>query len=182
MVGADLRAKQALEQATQDRLAKAERDPELIANLFRLQGDIALAQSQMEIAFAYYAAASFHAWIFQAVPQDADSYTMAFYQEVTETRIAQQLVRLASAQRAQAETLLLRLGEFWAPARDGGPVSAGAAGELLNRASAPEITATLFPARLPESQLRTGAADFAARVRELSPQVEAKLLALGIYR
>ena len=178
--GAALRSGQALDQTTGSRPAP-ERDPELIANLRRLQGDIALASGEPDTAIACYAAASFHAWMFQGIPEDADSYTMAFYREVTEERIATKLASLAATDPAQAEKLFLRLAEFWAPAReDTHPLAAQAAAEIINRRDAEEIAAGAFPTPLPEPRLREGAAEFAKRVRELAPRLAERLAALGI--
>lgn len=119
--------------------------------------------------------------MFQGIPEDADSYTMAFYREVTEERIATKLASLAATDPAQAEKLFLRLAEFWAPAReDTHPLAAQAAAEIINRRDAEEIAAGAFPTPLPEPRLREGAAEFAKRVRELAPRLAERLAALGI--
>lgn len=147
----------------------AQRDSELIANVWRLLGDLALAAADVAGAGRAYCRAALHAYIFQAIPEPADSYTMAFYGEIT-GRIAAQLARLLAADRAaehaRGAELARLLADYWAPARAGHGVDdnevelAGA----IAAADAARLAAAVFPPGLAEADIVQGAAAYGRRV------------------
>ncbi len=94
----------------------AKRDPELLANLYRVLGDLALDAADTAAAAAAYRRALFYAFAFQAVPGQADSYTVEFYREIT-GRICQRLVDLYAQRRESARTLAKQLYAMFHPWR-----------------------------------------------------------------
>ncbi len=154
---------------------RAELDPELLANLYRLQGDIAFAGDDVKPGLRHYAAASLEAWLFQGIPVDADSYTMAFYVEIIAARIAPRLLDLAGSRRELAVRCCQSLAAFWAPARSSAANGSADFAVLLGQNDASAVASAIFPAPLAESALVAGAPAYAAAVRQLAPTMEQRL-------
>ena len=75
------------------------RDPELLANIHRQLGDLALAAGNLDATAQAYRRAAFYAFIFQAIPEPGDTYTVAFYREITGRISARVATCLASGKR-----------------------------------------------------------------------------------
>lgn len=153
----------------------AERDSELLANNYRLLGDLAIARQQIELAARHYRRASFYAYAFQAIPEPADTYTMAFYEEIT-GRIAEQATRLAATDRAAADTLCRALADYWQIhwQRHPGPGRADRMTSALNEADPAALAAALFPPPL-GGDILSGAADYAREVEAIIAPLSAAL-------
>lgn len=151
------------------------RDSELFANDYRLLGDLALGADDLDAAAAHYRRAAFYAYAFQGVPEPADSYTMAFYREITQ-RIAAQALHLYRASRPRGRALCERLREFWAPGWAPDPATAPAELEAaLASGDAVALAACLFPPGLEEQELLEHAVDFQKRVLSAIGPLQARL-------
>lgn len=153
----------------------AERDSELLANNYRLLGDLAIAGQQFGLAADHYCRASFYAYAFQAIPEPADTYTMAFYEEIT-GRIAGQAARLATADRAAASALCRALAGYWQIYRQRHPQPAHGDNYdvALSNADAAGIAAALFPPPI-TGDILSGAADYAREVKAIIAPLTAAL-------
>lgn len=153
----------------------AERDSELLANNYRLLGDLALARQQVELAARRYRRASFYAYAFQAIPEPADTYTMAFYEEIT-GRIAGQATRLAATDRPAAEALCRALVDYWQIywQRHAEPSGAKEIDTALAQADPAALAAALFPPPL-TGDILSGAADYAREVEAIIAPLTAAL-------
>lgn len=147
--------------------ALARRDPELLANLYRVLGDLALAENNIDAAVVQYRRALFYGFVFQAVPEPADTYTVEFYREIT-GRIAAQLLQTYahSRERARAMGKLLRatFDGWWKahPAPDDpGLTKALAMGQVAT------LARHLFPAVPAKDSVKDEAPAFAAQVQAL---------------
>jgi len=144
----------------------AERDAELLANNYRLLGDLAVARRQFTEAAGHYRRASFYAYAFQAIPEPADTYTMAFYEEIT-GRIAGQAVGLAAADRLAAEALARSLADYWQIYRQHHPEEPTAVpAEALDAADPAALAQALFPPPL-IGDILGGAAAYARDVEAI---------------
>lgn len=147
--------------------ALARRDPELLANLYRMLGDLALADNDVDEAVLQYRRALFYGFVFQAVPEPADSYTVEFYREIT-GRIATQLLQTYGRSRERARTMGKRLratfDDWWKahPAPD----DAGL-GKLLALGQVAALELHLFPAVPAKDKVKDEAPAFAAQVQAL---------------
>lgn len=157
----------------------AERDSELLANAFRLLGDVALACGEIPDAARHFNRAAFYAYAFQAIPEPADTYTMAFYCEIT-GRIARSTARLAADDRAGSHALAAALGEFWRPYWERHPVpnASHRLDSALAKADAAALAAALFPPPL-EGDVLAGAAAYAAEVRTVIAPLAPALAGAG---
>lgn len=144
----------------------AERDSELIANDYRILGDLALAGGDVDGAAAAYCRAALYAYVFQAIPEPADSYTMAFYREIT-GRVAGRIADLLAAEPAQGRRFAEAVWAYWAPAR-GGEGGAGLA-PALAAADAATLAAALFPPPLAEADIVRAATEYSRRVLAVLP-------------
>lgn len=145
----------------------ADRDPELLANLYRVLGDLAVADDNIEEAVVQYRRAVFYGFVFQAVPEPADAYTVEFYREIT-SRIAAQLLATygSSRERARAMGKLLRatFDVWWKahpPLDDPGLTKALALGKPA------ALERHLFPAVPAKAHVKDEALAFAAEVEVL---------------
>lgn len=145
----------------------AERDSELLANNYRLLGDLAIASRQFDRAASSYCRATFYAYAFQAIPEPADTYTMAFYEEIT-GRIAEQAIRLAGSERAASEALCRDLGAYWQIYWQHHPEEAGAHGVVnaLDDADSAALARAIFPLPI-TGDILSGAADYAHEVKAI---------------
>ena len=153
----------------------AERDAELLANNYRLLGDLAIAGQQLADASRHYIRATYYAYAFQAIPEPADTYTMAFYQEIT-GRIAEQAARLASIDRTAAKELCEPLGQYWQIHWQRHPEHkvANALDTALDNADPATIAAALFPPPI-TGDILSGAADYARDVEAIITPLSAAL-------
>jgi hypothetical protein len=159
----------------------AERDSELLANDYRLLGDLAITGQQFELAAIHYCRATFYAYAFQAIPEPADTYTMAFYEEIT-CRIAEQVARLATTDRAAANALCRDLASYWQiywqrhpQERNGNDCDVA-----LSNADAAGIATALFPLPI-TGDILSGAADYAREVEAIIAPLTAALGNPAIY-
>ncbi len=153
----------------------AERDSELLANNYRLLGDLAITSHDYVQSARHYLRATFYAYAFQAIPEPADTYTMAFYQEIT-SRIAGQAARLAGTDRAAGATLGETMLNYWQiywqrhpEQRSGDELDAA-----LTKADPVTIAAALFPPPI-VGDILSAAADYAREVEAIIPTLAAAL-------
>ncbi len=111
-------------------LGLAEEDPEVVADSYRVRGDLCIAQGKLEQAVDNYLLAVSHAYRFQVEPCPPDPYTVTFYFRMVRDVIAR-MEALNDEQRAVA---LARFKTFW-------PVEA----PIADRDSV-ELTFNSFPA------------------------------------
>lgn len=152
----------------------AERDPELLANNFRLLGDVALAAGELAAARRHYCRAAFYAYAFQAIPEPADSYTMAFYREIT-GRIATRAGALAAADADRGRALCQGIQDYWQPywVRHPRPAT-DTLHAALAAADPTALAAAIFPPAL-AGDILAGAADYAREVEAIIAPLEAAL-------
>ncbi|WP_240794523.1 tetratricopeptide repeat protein [Azoarcus sp. DD4] len=150
-----------------------QRDSELLANDYRLLGDLALAAGDSETAARAYCRAALYAYIFQAIPEPADSYTMAFYREIT-GRVAGQLAALLATDPARGRAFARMLADFGAPCRGspGGPDDTAALDAALESGVPARLAAALFPAGLDEADIVPAAAAYGEKVLAVLPAYE----------
>ncbi|HNO63241.1 MAG TPA: NB-ARC domain-containing protein [Thauera aminoaromatica] len=98
-----------------ERAPLAGRDSELIANDYRLLGDLALAADEVDAAARAHGRATLYAYVFQAIPEPVDTYTMDFYGEIV-GRVAASIARCGSGD-PRGRALALALHAFWRPWR-----------------------------------------------------------------
>ncbi|PKO55497.1 MAG: hypothetical protein CVU28_06240 [Betaproteobacteria bacterium HGW-Betaproteobacteria-21] len=151
-----------------------ERDAELLANNFRLLGDVALAAGDLHAALPHYCRATFYAYVFQAIPEPADSYTMAFYREIT-GRIAARAFALAATDAAAGRAFCQHIQDYWQAywARHPRPST----DTLQSSLAVPDpaaIAAAIFPPAL-SGDVLAGAADYAREVKAIIAPLEKAL-------
>lgn len=157
------RVTQALADAGEE-LPLRKRDPELLANDYRLLGELDLAAGDLDAGARNFRRAAFYAIAFQAVPKMADSYTVAFHREIS-GRISAAVAELHAAQPARGKALARSLAQFWEPwwmrcyPRSGRM-------SLAEALKAPRavLEAWLFPAVPAEDAVVEEAPEFAVRV------------------
>ncbi len=122
------------------------RDPELLANIYRVLGDLYLDAGDATSAALEYGRAAFYAFVFQAIPESADTYTVEFYREIT-GRISGRLAKEVTSNDGQAVEVGRVLHALFVPwwAQHGGANSAAAASALYG-GEARLIEGALFPA------------------------------------
>jgi NB-ARC domain len=91
-----------------------ERDPEILGNLYRLLGDMSIEEFRFDDAARSYQKASFYAYGFQGIPNPPDSYTIAFYREITE-KIGDRICDLWSKNPDAGQHLFDSLSTYWEP-------------------------------------------------------------------
>lgn len=154
-----------------------ERDAELLANNFRLLGDAALAAGDLHAALPHYCRAAFYAYAFQAIPEPADSYTMAFYGEIT-GRIADRALALAATDAAAGHELCQRLQDYWQTYwACHSRTSTDTLQAALAAADSAAIATAIFPPALSGDvgDVLAGAADYAREVKAIIAPLEAGL-------
>lgn len=141
------------------------RDPEILANVYRLLGDLDTAADDWVAAVAHYRRAAFYAYAFQGIPEPPDPYTNDFYREIT-GRIAETVLTLYGKNAARAVALCENMREFFLPVRESlgiappaEPISAA-----LESGSKPRVVADLFPPDIPDELVAARAADYQAQV------------------
>jgi hypothetical protein len=92
-----------------------ERDPEVLANDYRLLAELDLAAGDHPAAALAARRAVFYAWLFQGIPEAADDYTRVFYDEITQ-RIAAAWCDYARNGPEAAAWLTRDLHDFLRPA------------------------------------------------------------------
>ena len=146
----------------------ADRDPELLANIYRQLGDLALAGGDGDEALAQYRRAAFYAFIFQAVPEPADSYTVAFYREIT-GRIATRL----AADKDRGSELASALQRYWEPWWKLHPQPRPNLAEALESGDLAAVEASIFPAVPAAEKVIEEAGGFAEQVLAMLPLLRA---------
>lgn len=146
-----------------------ERDPELLANLYRALGDVALAQGDLDEAARQYRRAAFYAFAFQAVPELADTYTVAFYREIT-GRIRDRLLALGAR---EGIGLARALQAYWAPWWAHHPGPEADPGKALAQGDGAALEAWVFPAAPSGDRVIAEAPAFAEAVLAVVPALRA---------
>ena len=122
-----------------------ERDPEVLANDYRLLAELELAAGDLAATVRATRRAAFYAWLFQGIPEAADAYTRVFYREIT-GRIAKTCVNHAREHPASAHYLARDLYDFLLPARSDVPSHAfDQAENALHQGDADALGIVLFP-------------------------------------
>lgn len=140
-----------------------ERDPEVLANDYRLLAELELAAGDLAATARATRRAAFYAWLFQGIPEAADAYTRVFYREIT-GRIAKAFVDHAREHPAAARCLAHDLYDFLLPARADAPSLAfDQAEHALQQADAAALAVVLFPP-LPAEDVADSASECQRRV------------------
>jgi len=140
-----------------------ERDPEVLANDYRLLAELDLAAGDLSATAHDARRAVFYAWLFQGVPEAADDYTRMFYIEIT-SRIAQTWSDYARDHRAAVLELARDLFDFLLPARaDETQPSFDRVEQALSQGDAEALAAVLFPV-FPDQQAPGSALECQRRV------------------
>lgn len=92
----------------------AERDPEILGNVYRLQGDLAFKLFDYDNAVKQYCRASFYAYAFQSIPNPPDSYTAQFYDEIR-YKISEQMAGLVRDKPEVGHHMLILIRQYWNP-------------------------------------------------------------------
>ncbi len=127
-----------------------DRDNEVIANAYRLRAEVAAHFGRHDDVLDGYQRAVLHAYAFQAIPEAPDTYTVAFYRQIT-AHTVRQLQSLHRAEPARALAYCRELRDYWSSYRELAQVADGAASEadvdtMLRAAATDDLCAYLFPA------------------------------------
>jgi uncharacterized protein DUF4062/NB-ARC domain-containing protein len=150
----------------------AERDPELLANIYRQLGDLALLEGEMDEAARQYRRAAFYAFIFQAVPESGDSYTVAFYREIA-GRITTRIAACHAASKRRGRELAKAVRGYWEPWWKAHPDPTPELDDALKSADLAVLEACMFPAVPTAEKVIEQAAEFAEQVQALLPALRA---------
>lgn len=146
----------------------SEKDPEVIAQAYRVRGDIFLSLQDMEHAGDSYQLAVFHAYRFQAEPAPPDPYTVQFYSQMAE-RVLEKLKNLYATQKPEAVALCVGMHHFWAPAWQlvGEPAAAPDFSRLWDEGSMEELKTRLFLPELFKEDIGTQGAQYEKQVKAI---------------
>ncbi|HET9645313.1 MAG TPA: NB-ARC domain-containing protein [Burkholderiaceae bacterium] len=144
----------------------SKRDPELLAHHWRLLGDARLARGEVQSALASMKRSAFYAFAFQAIPKSADTYTVAFYCEITQ-RIAASVSTLLDEQPAAGMRLAKGLQAAWGPWWERHERLERTELTQLRRGDIRWLVRCLFPVVPPEEEVSVTGAEFALQVREV---------------
>jgi hypothetical protein len=150
----------------------AQRDPELLANLYRVLGDVALEQGDADGCAQPYRRAAFYAFAFQAIPEPADTYSVAFYREVT-GRIRDRLMDQGAAAGPSGLELMRALRAYWDPWWTLHPILEPDLGQAMEAGDKAALEAYLFPAAPSAERVITEAKTFAEAVLGVVPALRA---------
>jgi hypothetical protein len=140
-------------------LGEREKDPEVQANLWRVLGDIGLANGNVERAGQAFGFAVQEAYRFQVDPEEPDPYTICFYAKIAE-RVSDRLINLHQRCPDAALSLMTELHAGWCAAGDNARADFAAA-----LGGPVQLAAALFPPSLPASQLKAEGKRYADQVR-----------------
>ena len=143
-------------------LGVLEKDPEVQACLWRVLGDIALAEHAYDTAADAFHQAVLQAYRFQVEPEEPDPYTIRFYQKIA-AQVVKSVVGLYGRAPADALALAARLRKAWDCCRPDAAMP-----ELTKDLRAGEATALvgkIFPAALADGLLATEGERYANEVR-----------------
>lgn len=153
----------------------AMRDPELFANIYRLMGDLDVAQRDIDAGTVHYCRATFYAYVFQAIPESPDSYTMAFYREIR-NRVAGKAFNLVNTNRRKGRAFCTRLRKFWEPYWTISPGTAMLTlEEALAAGSIEALADYLFPLSLNDHEIRERGVEYQKRVLGLIDTLKQRL-------
>lgn len=141
-------------------LGERERDPEVLALLHRVLGDLddATGAAPAEAAL-HYAQAVQWAYRFQVEPEAPDAYTVAFYPGIAQA-VAERLLRAHTTEPEAADAMLQAVRAPWAAALPG-----RADAHPFEQAATPQALAqALFPAPLPVERLAADGEAYALAV------------------
>lgn len=147
-------------------LGISEKDPEVIAQAYRVRGDIFLSLKDMERAGDSYRRALFHAYRFQAEPAPPDPYTVQFYSQMVE-RVLEKLKNLYLTQKSEAVALTDGMHHFWTPAWQliGVPVAAPDFSRLWDEGDMAKLKTRMFPPELLKEDIGTRGAQYENQVK-----------------
>ncbi len=143
-------------------LGQSEKDPEVQANLWRVLGDIALAENEYDTAVDAFHQAVFQAYRFQVEPEEPDLYTICFYKKVAE-QVGRSVVGLYDRAPTAALTLAVKLRTAWDCYWYDKALP-----ELTNdllKGNATALAGKIFPADLPDDLLTAKGKCYANEVR-----------------
>lgn len=129
-------------------LGRAQDDPEVLALIEHVKGEIALTRGDLQAMADHYHAAVFDAYRFQIEPLAPDPYTVRFYTLIS-VRVAGGIVRLAASMPEAAHTVAHALQERWRAHVD----APGATPATLDMGNAEALAQALFPPGLAEADL-----------------------------
>ncbi|TAK90600.1 MAG: hypothetical protein EPO06_08260 [Burkholderiaceae bacterium] len=144
----------------------AERDPEVLGNVYRLLGDMAFDRDEYAQAAQHYGRAGFYAYAFQGIPHPPDEYTAHFYQEITE-KVGARVAQLMHDAPDNGQRMLNTLRADWQPYWDRVAKAGGAAAASALPNTAEEIIAILFPQAPSAEEVKSGSAAYQAQVLEV---------------
>lgn len=147
-------------------LGTLERDPEVVAQAYRVRGDIFLAAGELQQAAENFNYALFHAYRFQVEPLSPDPYTVEFYAQMA-SHVLQQLKAFRARQESQAVALSLELRGFWEPwwKLSGAPDALPDVERLLEEGDMAKLQAALFPPALPKKDIAAQGLEHEATVK-----------------
>ena len=127
-----------------------DRDNEVISNAYRLRAAVAEYFGRHDEVLDGHRRTVLHAYAFQAVPEPPDSYTVAFYRQIT-AHTARRLQALHRAEPARALAYCHELRDYWSFYRELAQVAEGTASEadvetMLRAGATDDLCAYLFPA------------------------------------
>jgi len=151
-------------------LGESEHDPELIALVYRVQGDIHLKQHDIDQAAHNYARASFHAYRFQVDPAVPDPYTVTFYSQMVERVLG----RLCAAEQLQATQLAIALHQFWMPnwTLSGAGMDAPNVAMLLAADRLEQLSDHLFPPKLAAADIKERGSSYGDQVKSVLAKMD----------
>jgi len=138
-------------------------DYEVVSNVYRVLGDADLHAGRVAESGRHYQLAVEYAYRFQVEPEEPDDYTVQFYADIAQ-QVAGRLLETPPTHAGAVADVARGMRQAWLDR--GATLGAGAGAEsLLQTGSADELTAWLFPAKLPLDRLAPDGAAYAARVR-----------------
>ncbi len=142
-------------------LGEKECDPEVIANLYRVWGDIDCIKKNFDAAADHYDLAVQNAYRFQIEPEAPDAYTIRFYAQVAE-QVCTRLLGICEDAEPEALKMALALREAWqiGDAADGSTLK-----EALHWRDAKTLLANIFPAPLAAEALQNNGKRYASGVK-----------------
>jgi tetratricopeptide (TPR) repeat protein len=131
----------------------SQQDHEVLSQNYRILGDIYWQQKDLNQALRDYARSIYHAYLFQAVPEPPDRYSLTLYQDTRKYVIGVLIKLWQQKQQDEALAACQYLHNFWSLywGKFGSPVVDSTL--LLTESRFPELDAYLFPAEPRENQL-----------------------------
>jgi tetratricopeptide (TPR) repeat protein len=90
-------------------IGEKDRDFEILANIFRVRGDLAIVEGKIDSAIGLYHQAISNAYLFQIEPSPPDSYTVVFYPHI----VLDVVRRILNMNREISLDIAIRLRNIW---------------------------------------------------------------------